>query len=116
MLGGVIALGLFLPVYLHFFPVVAFFPGIKDILYLLLLSLFCTVGLYVLFAESLKRISAFTVNLSFNLEPIYAIIMAFLFFDEGKQVNASFYVGLLFVALSVILQTKISIKQQRELA
>lgn len=113
MMGGAIALGLFLPLYLHFFPVVSFFPGTKDVIYLLLLSLFCTVGLYVLFAESLKRISAFTVNLSFNLEPIYAIIMAFLFFNEGKQVNGSFYVGLLFVALSVILQTQISIRQQR---
>jgi len=116
MAGGAIALGLFLPLYLHFFPVATFFPNTKDIIYLLLLSLFCTVGLYVLFAESLKRISAFTVNLTFNLEPIYAIIMAFLFFDEGKQVNTSFYAGLFLVALSVILQTQISMRQHRRLA
>nr|WP_244294569.1 hypothetical protein [Sphingobacterium siyangense] len=38
--------------------------------------MFCTVGLYVLFAESLKKLSAFTVNLSFNLEPIYADLAA----------------------------------------
>jgi drug/metabolite transporter (DMT)-like permease len=77
-----------------------------------LLALFCTVGLYVLFAESLKKLSAFTVNLSFNLEPIYSIIIAFLFFNEGKQVNASFYVGLALVLVSVLLQTMRSIRKK----
>lgn len=115
MIGGTVALGLLMPLYLYYFPAPTLIPGIKDTIYLLLLSLFCTVGLYVLFAESLKRISAFTVNLSFNLEPIYSIIMAFLFFDEGKQINFSFYIGLFFVLLSVVLQTQISIKTQRQL-
>src|SRR5690606_12683970 len=91
-------------------------PGLMDTLYLLILSLFCTVLLYVLFAESLKRISAFTVNLSFNLEPIYAIIIAFLFFSESNEVNMSFYVGLFFVSASVILQTLISAKHRREVS
>jgi len=110
MMGGTIGLGLLMPLYLHCFPVDSLIPAQKDIVYLLLLSLFCTVGLYVLFAESLKRIPAFTVNLSFNLEPIYSIIMAFLFFAEGKQVNMSFYIGLLFIGTSVILQTFISVR------
>jgi drug/metabolite transporter (DMT)-like permease len=115
MMGGTIGLGVLLPLYLHYFPVKHLIPGATDTIYLLLLSLICTVGLYILFAESLKRIPAFTVNLSFNLEPIYAIIMAFLFFAEGKQVNASFYVGLLFVGASVILQTVISVRSKRKL-
>jgi len=110
MIGGTLALGILMPLYLYYFPVETVIPGLKDTVYLLLLSLFCTAGLYILFAESLKRIPAFTVNLSFNLEPIYSIIMAFLFFDEGKQVNMSFYVGLFFVAASVVLQTIISIR------
>ncbi|MBL7736644.1 MAG: DMT family transporter [Chitinophagaceae bacterium] len=113
MIGGTIGLGLLMPLYLYYFPAETLIPGISDTLYLLLLSLFCTVILYILFAESLKRISAFTVNLSFNLEPIYAIVIAFLFFDEGRQVNASFYIGLAFVAASVIFQTLISQKKNR---
>ncbi|MBN8860259.1 MAG: DMT family transporter [Sphingobacteriales bacterium] len=108
MIGGTAGLGLLMPLYLYYFPVEKLIPGLNDTIYLLLLSLFCTVGLYILFAESLKRIPAFTVNLTFNLEPIYAIIIAFLFFDEGRQVNLSFYVGLFFVAASVILQSLIS--------
>lgn len=105
MLGGTIGLGLLLPVYLHYFPSENLVPGLKDTAYLLLLSLFCTVGLYTLFAEVLKVISAFTVNLTFNLEPIYAIIMAFLFFNESKELNFSFYAGLSLVMASVALQS-----------
>ena len=74
-----------LPLYLHFFPAVTIIPNVKDTCYLVLLASFCKVGPYVPFAESLKRIPAFTVNLSFNLEPVYLIILAFLFFQESKE-------------------------------
>ena len=111
MLGGTIGLGVFIPLYLHFFPVDNLIPGWHDTLYLLLLALFCTVGLYILFAEALKKIPAFTVNLSFNLEPVYSIILAFVFFNEGKEVNFSFYIGLALVMTSVVLQTRFSMKK-----
>lgn len=112
MLSGTVVLGLALPIFYYFFPEERFIPSVADGIYLILLALFCTVGLYVLFAESLKKLSAFTVNLSFNLEPIYSIIIAFLFFNEGKQVNASFYIGLAFVLISVLLQTMLSIRKK----
>lgn len=111
MIGGTVGWGILLPVYLYFFPVQNLLPGLKDSLYLLSLSLFCTVGLYILFAEVLKKIPAFTVNLSFNLEPIYAITLAFLFFGESNEVNFSFYVGLFFIMMSVILQSAISVRK-----
>lgn len=111
MIAGTVVLGLFLPLYLHYFPVSTVIPGVKDIISLIVLASVCTVGLYVLFAESLKRIPAFTVNLSFNLEPVYSIILAFLFFNESKELNISFYIGLLFVMASVALQTIFSVRQ-----
>ena len=110
MVAGTIALGACLPLYLHYFPAASFLPSLKDTGYLLLLASFCTVGLYILFAESLKRIAAFTVNLSFNLEPVYAIILAFAFFNESKELNISFYIGLLFVLTSVVLQSIFSLR------
>lgn len=112
ILAGTLGLTVLLPFYYYFFPNEQFIPNLKDTFYLILLALICTVGLYVLFAESLKKLSAFTVNLSFNLEPIYAIIIAFLFFDEGREVNTSFYLGLAFVIISVILQSIISRKKK----
>lgn len=110
MVAGSIFLIILMPVYLYFFPVETVIPNFSDTIYLILLALFCTVGLYVLFAEVLKKISAFTVNLTFNLEPIYAIVIAFLFFDESKSVNTSFYIGILFIISSVALQSYASSK------
>ncbi len=111
MLGGTIGLSILLPFFFYFFPQEAFLPGPADTFYLLLLASFCTVGLYVLFAEVLKKIPAFTVNLTFNLEPIYSIAIAFLFFNESREVNFSFYLGLVFVFSSVLLQSVISVRK-----
>ena len=112
MLGGTIGLGLLLPVYLHFFPVERFLPDLNDLFYLLLLSLICTVGLYFALVEALKKVPVFTVNLSFNLEPIYSILLAFLFFHENKEVNFAFYIGLAIIIISVILQTLRSVNSR----
>lgn len=113
MIGGTVGLGILLPFYLYWLPTDYLIPGWKDTAYLLFFALFCTVGLYVTFAEVLKKIPAFTVNLSFNLEPIYSIILAFLFFEESKEVNASFYAGLFCVIASVVLQTFISVRKKQ---
>lgn len=112
MIGGTIGLGLILPIYLYYFPAASLLPSLSDFWYLVLLASFCTVALYVLFAESLKKLSAFTVNLSFNLEPIYAVMLAFIFFNEGKELNASFYIGCGFVIASVALQGLLSARKQ----
>lgn len=115
MAGGTIGLGLLLPIYLYFSPVDSIIPNWKDTFYLFLLALFCTVAVYVIFTEILKKMSPFTVNLSLNLEPIYAILIAFLFFNEGKTVNFAFYIGLIFVMGSVVLQTLFSVRKSRSL-
>jgi len=65
-----------------------------------------------MFAESLKKIPAFTINLTFNLEPIYSIILAFLFFNEGHTVNFSFYIGISLIMTSVLFQSLISIRKK----
>lgn len=104
MVGGSIGMTLLLPFYLHFFPVISLLPDFTDFIYLLLLALFCTVLLYILVTSTLKVISAFTVNLSFNLEPVYSIILAALIFHENKELNGTFYVGLALIILSVTLQ------------
>lgn len=106
MAGGFLGLSCLLPFYLHYFPVETILPGMHDFLFLLALAFFFTIGLYLLQIQVLKTVSAFTVNLSYNLEPIYSIILAMLFFGEAKELNAAFYVGLGMIILSVLLQTK----------
>lgn len=117
MLGGTLAMLFIRPIYLtlagiHEPSVVV--PSDSDLWWLLALSLFFTVGAYMLQLLSLHKLSAFTVNLTYNLEPVYSIAMAFLFFGEARQLNFSFYVGLFLVSLSVILQTARSLRVKQQ--
>lgn len=108
MSGGLIAVSAIIPVYLWFFPSsqpVVVIPEGSNVWFMLCHALFCTVGMYLLQIQALKRLSAFTVNLTYNLEPCYTIILAFLIFGEGREVNFSFYLGIALIVLSVLLQT-----------
>lgn len=103
--GGFIFITLLLPVYLHYFPVDKLLPSLPDLAWLLVLGILCTVIAYDLFMKALQKISAFTVNLSYNLEPIYGIAMAFLIYREDKEVSQGFYYGFCLIVAAVVLQT-----------
>jgi drug/metabolite transporter (DMT)-like permease len=103
--GGFLFLSVLLPFYLHLFPSTQFLPSTTDFLWLLVLAWFCTVIAFTLSMQALKKISAFTVNLSYNLEPLYGIILAFLIFREDKVLNGGFYFGFFLIILSVVLQS-----------
>ncbi|WP_111597730.1 DMT family transporter [Chitinophaga skermanii] len=112
--SGFLALSLLLPAYLYFFPQPSFFPSLTDTAYLVILAWFCTVLMYQLSMEALKKISPFTVNLCFNLEPLYSILLAFVLFNEGKYLHNGFYVGLGLIGLSVVLQMVRVARQQKK--
>lgn len=103
--GGFFFLTLLLPFYLHFVPAGHMIPTLADTGWLLVLALFCTVWAFNLSMNALKKISAFTVNLTYILEPLYGIALAFLIYREDKYLSSSFYVGLFLILLSVVLQT-----------
>jgi drug/metabolite transporter (DMT)-like permease len=108
MSGGLIAVTAIIPIYLMIFPSqqpVMVIPDGTNLWFMLCHALFCTVGMYLLQIQALKRLSAFTVNLTYNLEPCYTIILAFLIFGEGREINFSFYIGIALILLSVLLQT-----------
>ncbi|MBI2730317.1 MAG: DMT family transporter [Sphingobacteriales bacterium] len=102
--GGLLVLTAFMPIYLYYFPVKSLLPGPADWGWLFVLSWLCSVLAFQLTAQVLKRLSAFTVNLTFNLEPVYGIAMAFLFFKEARDLSSGFYYGLALIILSVVLQ------------
>lgn len=101
---GMLLLSLILPFYLHYFRPAYYFPSLSDWGWLLILSVICTVICFDLQLNALKKISAFTANLTYNLEPLYGIILAFIFFREGKFLNGWFYLGLTLILLAIILQ------------
>ncbi len=102
--GGLLLLTLLLPLYLGQFEATYYIPTMSDWGWLLILAVGCTVISFDLQLNALKKISAFTANLTYNLEPLYGILLAFLFFKENKELHLEFYVGLGLIILAIALQ------------
>jgi drug/metabolite transporter (DMT)-like permease len=103
--GGFLFITACMPFYLYFFRVNRIIPSLSDWSWLMVLGILCTVVAYDLFMKALQKIPAFTVNLSYNLEPIYGIAMAFLIYREDKEVTPGFYLGFCLIIAAVLLQT-----------
>lgn len=72
-------------------------PGQRDIFLLIILALACTILPYVLHLQALKHISAFTLNLIVNLEPVYGIILAIIILQDQQDLTTRFYIGVLII-------------------
>jgi len=103
-LGGLLMLTLILPIYFYFFTPNYFIPTTNDWGWLLIMSAFCTVLAFLLQLNALKKISAFTSNLTYNLEPIYGVLLAFAIFNEHLMLSNHFYLGVGLILLSISLQ------------
>ena len=102
--GGLLILSMLLPFYLSHFTASYYLPTYTDWVWLLILAVLCTIIGFDLQLNALKKISAFTVNLTYNLEPVYGIILAFLIFHENKAFRKEFFFGLGLILLAIILQ------------
>ena len=79
-------------------------PSATDFGWLLVLALFCTLLPFLLWLSALHHISAFTTQLTLNLEPVYAIVLAALLFGEHRELTISFYVGVVVILATLLLQ------------
>jgi drug/metabolite transporter (DMT)-like permease len=112
--GGLLTLSLLMPFYMQQFPTDYIVPNFKDWMWLLVLAWFCSVLAFQFSVTALKKLTAFTVNLSFNLEPVYGIILAFLLFGESKDFNWAFFAGIALIATSLIIHIiMLLIKERR---
>lgn len=105
MLGAFLFSALLLPFYAYFFAedALQMVPKAMDWLWLLLLGGVCTVYAFSVSVELMRRITAFAVNLTINLEPVYGIILAVLIFGEKEQMSGGFYLGTLIILVSVLI-------------
>lgn len=74
-----------------------FHLSIHDWLYLIVLGTICTAVAYVAGVTVMRSLSAFRVALVTNLEPVYGIVLAFMFFGAEEQMTAGFYAGTLLI-------------------
>ncbi|MFL5786512.1 MAG: DMT family transporter [Flavisolibacter sp.] len=101
--GGFLGVSILLPAYQHYLPEHHTIPTMADWLWLFILSWVCTIMTFYLYIRSLKKISAFTMNLILTLEPVYGIILAFIIFKENKYLSNWFYLGFGLIAFAVTL-------------
>ena len=123
MSTGWVFISLLLPLVFYYLPNTNFWPKSpnlfgtdwvhNDWLWLVIMSLCCTVWAQSLSLNSLKKLTSFTVTLSVNLEPVYGILLAFLFYNENREIifnkgttdlNWGFLGGMGLILLSVALQ------------
>lgn len=76
-------------------------PNLRDALLLLALALACTLLPFALSMKVLRKLSAYTVQLATNLEPVYAIVLAILLLDEQRELDAWFYAGVAIILAAV---------------
>ncbi|MCF8253870.1 MAG: DMT family transporter [Bacteroidia bacterium] len=69
------------------------FPLGSDLIYLLILSVFCTTLAFTLSVEILKKIDPLTVIITNNLEPVYGVGFSLLIFGQSELMSSGFYIG-----------------------
>lgn len=78
-------------------------PGSRDLGWLLLFAFGCTVLPYAAFVSVMRQLSVFTINVVYNLEPLYGIVLAALIFGAKEQMTPGFYAGAGIIILSVLM-------------
>ncbi|PVY41774.1 DMT family transporter [Pontibacter virosus] len=116
MAGACIGTALFFPIYADLFTetgTLSFAMNGMDWIYLLLLAVVCTVYAYTASVRLMQKISAYTVNLTVNMEPIYGILLAWLIFNENEQMTSNFYIGATIILLSVFIHPVLDTYSER---
>lgn len=104
MIGACLSVLLFYPIYVGYFTdKIVWFPSSMDWVYLSVLAILCTVYAYSISVELMKRLSAFSINLVVNLEPVYGIILALIIFGSSEEMSVGFYLGTFLILTSVLL-------------
>lgn len=111
MTGCTIGTIILLPVFLQIDPTNQFLPSAMDWFWLIVLAVLCTVVAMQFSMVALKKFSAFTVTLSYNLEPVYGVLLAFFMFGENEDLGPSFFIGFAIIMSSLLIHTWLMRKQ-----
>jgi len=102
-IGGVAFITLFILLFYGGFSCDFFQLSISDYGYLFILASICTAYAFIAAVHVMKVISPFTVILSYNLEPVYGIILAIILFPEKEKMSSNFYYGATIIIITVML-------------
>lgn len=81
-----------------------------DIAWLVVLGIACTVIPQVWIIHVLRTLSPFTVALTVNLEPVYALILAVIVFPDDVPLTVRFYLGTAFLLALVLVNARLRVR------
>ena len=102
-ISGVAFITLFILLFYDGFSLEFFQLSISDYGYLFILASICTAYAFIAAVHVMKVISPYTVILSYNLEPVYGIILAIILFPEKEKMSSNFYYGATIIIITVML-------------
>ena len=109
MLGGVIGITIYL-IFLGKFDLQSLYLPMNDLFYILILAVVCTALAFLVSIHIMKELSPYTVIMANNLEPIYGIVLAFIFFNENENLTTGFYIGTIIILGSIFVNAYVSKK------
>ena len=101
LFGALVICSLVLPFVMSTTPDLRIMPEGWDWLWMFILAWVCTILPYYLSLQAMRYITAFATNLTINLEPVYGVVLAGLFFQEHKDLDPGFYLGVGIILVAV---------------
>ena len=102
-IGGIAFISLYLLVFKGGFKVSFFNLSLYDWIYIFILASICTAYAFIAAVNVMRHLSPYTVVLSYNLEPVYGIILAVLLFPETEIMGQKFYFGAILIISTLLL-------------
>jgi drug/metabolite transporter (DMT)-like permease len=85
-----------------------------DYLYIFILGSICTAYAFIASVHILKYLSPYTLVLTYNLEPVYGILLAIFIFPETEKMEFSFYVGTLIILSTIIINSILKFRKSKK--
>ncbi|MFD1063582.1 DMT family transporter [Winogradskyella litorisediminis] len=114
-ISGVVCISICIAVFYKGFNAEFFQLSNSDWLYIGILASVCTAYAFIAAVEVMKYISPFTVILSYNLEPVYGILLALYFFPDKEEMSPQFYYGAIIVVSAVLLDAILKHRRKKKL-
>ncbi|HEX9825672.1 MAG TPA: DMT family transporter [Flavobacteriaceae bacterium] len=102
-IGGIVFISLFLLIFKGGFDASFFDLSLSDWIYIFILASICTAYAFIGAVNVMKHLSPYTVVLSYNLEPVYGIILALILFPETEIMSPNFYLGAVLIISTLLM-------------
>ena len=112
MLGGLVLISVYL-LFSSGFDTAFFDLSYDDLKYILLLSILATAFGFIVSVKVMEVLSPFTVALTVNLEPVYAILLAWYYFGEDEKMTWQFYIGSLIILSTIFMNAWLKKKESK---